>query len=102
MLDLKPVLGLEPDGSIKAHGKARGMTRARELMLKMVESAIPAGAQGVRFGIVLVGAPEVVEPLRRELGERFGDPEILVAPITPVLATHLGIGAWGIAYMVED
>ena len=25
-----------------------------------------------------------------------------VAPITPVIATHLGPGAWGIAYMVED
>jgi fatty acid-binding protein DegV len=28
--------------------------------------------------------------------------EILSAPATPVIATHLGIGAWGIAYMVED
>ncbi len=102
VLDLKPVLGLETDGSIRAYGKARGVQRARELMLKMVEGEIPAGARDVRFGIVHVGAPEVVEPLRRELGERFGDPEILVAPITPVLATHLGIGAWGIAYMVED
>ena len=102
VLDLKPVLGLEPDGSIKAYGKARGMQRARALMLKMVEDEIPAGATGVRFGIVHVGAPEMVEPLRRELRKRFGDPEILVAPITPVLATHLGLGAWGIAYMVED
>ena len=102
VLDLKPVLGIEPDGSIKAHGKARGMHRARELMLKMVEDEIPSGATGVRFGIVHVGAPEMVEPLRHELRKRFGDPEILVAPITPVLATHLGLGAWGIAYMVED
>ncbi len=102
VLDLKPVLGLEPDGSVKAYGKARGMRRARELILRMVEDGIPAGAKAVRFGIVHVGAPEVVEPLRRELGERFGGPEILVAPITPVLATHLGLGAWGIAYMVED
>jgi fatty acid-binding protein DegV len=28
--------------------------------------------------------------------------EILTAPVTPVIATHLGIGAWGLAYMVED
>ena len=101
LLDLKPVLGLEPDGTVKAYGKARGMHRARELMLRMVEDAVPAGAEHVRFGIVHAGAPEVVEPLKRELGERFGDPEILVAPITPVLASHLGLGAWGIAYMVE-
>ena len=32
----------------------------------------------------------------------MGGGEILNAPITPVLATHIGIGAWGVAYMVED
>jgi hypothetical protein len=26
----------------------------------------------------------------------------LVAPITPVIAAHTGIGAWGILYQVED
>ncbi len=101
VLDMKPVLGLAPDGTVKAYGKARGEDRARRLMLKMIEDEIPDGAGDVRFGIVHVGAPEVVEPLRRELRQRFGDPEILVAPITPVLATHLGLGAWGIAYMAD-
>ena len=28
--------------------------------------------------------------------------QILNARVTPVIATHLGIGAWGLAYMVED
>ncbi len=102
VLDLKPVLGLAPDGSVKACGKARGGERARKLMLRMIEDEIPAGAKDLRFGIVHAGAPELVEPLRGELRSRFGDPEILTAPITPVLATHLGLGAWGIAYMVED
>ena len=102
VLDLKPVLGLAPDGTVKAFGKARGTDRARALMLKLIGEEIPAGAREVRFGIVHAGAPEVVDPLRAELKARFDDPEILVAPITPVLATHLGIGAWGIGYMVED
>ena len=102
VLDLKPVLGLTPEGVIKAFGKARGAARARALMLKIVEDAVPADAKGVRFGIIHAGAPEVVEPLRADLKSRYGEREILVAPITPVLATHLGIGAWGIGYMVED
>ena len=102
VLDLKPVLGLAPGGKVKVYGKARGMNRARKLMLKMMDAEIPSGAKEVRFGIVHVGAPEVVEPLRAELRSRFGDAETMVAPITPVLATHLGIGAWGIGYMVGD
>jgi fatty acid-binding protein DegV len=47
--------------------------------------------------------PEIVEPIVTELRATFGDQvEILSAPATPVISTHLGTGAWGIAYMVED
>jgi len=51
---------------------------------------------------VHVGIPEIVPEVRELLVARYGNVEILNAPITPVLATHLGIGAWGLAYMVED
>ena len=40
--------------------------------------------------------------MRELLVARYGDVEILSAPVTPVIATHLGVGAWGVAYMVED
>lgn len=101
LLNVKPVLGLDRDGTVTAYGKAHGAGGARRLMLKMIEHRIPADATCVRFGIVHVGAPRVVERVRQALTNRFGEPEILVAPITPVLATHLGLGAWGIAYMPE-
>ena len=56
----------------------------------------------VRFGVIHVGEPQVVSEVRKHLVARYGDVEIINAPITPVIATHLGIGAWGVAYMVED
>lgn len=37
--------------------------------------------------------------LRAEYGDQV---EVLTAPVTPVIATHLGTGAWGVAYLVED
>lgn len=101
LLNVKPVLGLDRDGTVTPYGKAHGAGGARRLMLNMIERRIPADATCVRFGIVHVGAPRVVERVRHALTNRFGEPEILVAPITPVLATHLGLGAWGIAYMPE-
>ncbi|MDH3222869.1 MAG: DegV family EDD domain-containing protein [Gemmatimonadota bacterium] len=102
-LDLKPVLGLEPDGTVKAYGKARGESKVRALVLDMVAREIGPDPGRVRFGLVHVGAPEVLTPVEAELKERFGsDVEILTSPATPVIATHLGIGAWGVAYMVED
>lgn len=102
MLDLKPVLGLASDGTVKAHGKARGAARAKKMILDRVADAIPAGAKKVRFGVIHAAAPEMADQLRGELASRYEGAEILVAPITPVIATHLGAGAWGIAYTVED
>ncbi len=102
LLDLKPVLALGPDGKIRAMGKARGARRVQELLLEGILAEIPPGTEKVRFGIVHAGAPEVIEPLTAKLRARHPGAEILVSPITPVIATHLGLGAWGIGYMVED
>lgn len=102
VLDLKPVLGLAGDGSVRAYGKVRGARRAKELILDTVAEAIPPDARKYRFGVIHAAAPEMAQALRRELAGRYPGAEILIAPITPVIATHLGPGAWGIAYMVED
>ena len=102
VLDLKPVLGLAGDGSVKAYGKVRGARRARKLILDTVAEAIPPDARKYRLGVIHAAAAEMAEALRRELAVRYPGAEILIAPITPVIATHLGPGAWGIAYMVED
>ena len=102
VLDLKPVLGLAGDGKVKAYGKARGAARAKKMILDTVEAAIPPKAKKVRFGVIHAAAPEMAAQLRGELAARWEGAEILVAPITPVIATHLGPGAWGIAYTVED
>lgn len=102
ILDLKPVLGLAADGEVRAYGKARGAARAKRLILDKVAAAIPPGAKRVRFGVIHAAAPEMADQLRDELAARYEGAEILVAPITPVIATHLGPGAWGIGYTVED
>ncbi|MDE2805551.1 MAG: DegV family EDD domain-containing protein [Gemmatimonadota bacterium] len=102
ILDLKPVLGVGPDGRIKAYGKARGSSRARRLLMETVAAEIPDDVHKVRFGVVHVAAPETAQRVCEELRQRHGDAEILVSPITPTISTHLGPGAWGIAYMVED
>ena len=101
-LDLKPVLGVGPDGRIKAYGKARGPARARKLIMETVAAEIPPDVGKVRFGVVHVAAPEIASQVCEELTQRFGDAEILVSPITPTISAHLGPGAWGVAYMVED
>jgi fatty acid-binding protein DegV len=56
----------------------------------------------MRFGIFHVAIPEVLEEAAAELRQRWGEREVLTAACTPVIATHAGEGAWGVAWMVED
>lgn len=100
-LGIKPVLGMSPDGRVQPFGKGFGEAGARRALLSAVREQVPSGAR-VRFGVVHVGLPEIVETVSAELRATWGDRvEILSAPATPVISTHLGIGAWGLAYMVE-
>ena len=89
---------LEAQGQVRA----QGLARARTALMRVLREHIPASAR-VRFGIVQVGIPEFAAEIEQELRLAYGvDVEVLTAPATPVIATHLGIGAWGVAYMVED
>ncbi len=71
-------------------------------MLDELAERVPLGARNLRFGIIHVGYPEIVEPVMEQLRQRYGERDIIASPATPVLATHLGPGAWGLAYQWED
>jgi DegV family protein with EDD domain len=102
-LGIKPIMGMEPDGSVVPYSKAFGVRRARAEMMRVLRDHVPADAERVRFGVVHVGMPEIIDEMTVELRREYGaDVEVIGAPATPVIATHLGIGAWGLAYMVED
>jgi DegV family protein with EDD domain len=102
LLDIKPVLGLDPVGRVVSVAKVRGRANVLPKMLSALGSKVPRNARALRFGIIHVGAPEVVPPVAAALEERYGSRETIIAPATPVLATHLGPGAWGLAYQWED
>jgi hypothetical protein len=103
MLNVKPILELTGEGKVAPVSKVVGRRRAQTALLEALATRLPADVRRVRFGIVHVGADEIVAPVSGALRSHYGyDVEILASPATPVLATHLGVGAWGVAYMVED
>lgn len=102
-LGLKPILGMTAEGRVEAFGKAFGDDRARPELLRIVRDRVPDEVERVRFGVVHVAYPEIVQPVSETLRSIYGPKtEILSGPASPVISTHLGIGAWGVAYMVED
>jgi DegV family protein with EDD domain len=102
LLDIKPILGLNVEGRIQPYARVRGSKRVPGRMLDLLEERLPRTATSLRFGVIHVGRPEIADLLLPELTRRWGEREILVAPASPVLATHLGPGAWGLAWMLED
>jgi DegV family protein with EDD domain len=102
LLDIRPILGLGDDGTVHPIAKVRGRAHVSARMLDTLRARIPADAQRLRFGIVHVGCEDKAEAFAAEIRKEFGEHETIITPASPVLATHLGPGAWGVAYQVED
>ncbi len=102
LLDLKPVMGLDEAGTVMPLAKVRGRAKVLARMIDIVAARVPADARALRVGVIHVAAPEILEPVAAALRERFGPREIICAPASPVISVHVGPGAWGIAWMLED
>lgn len=103
LLDIKPVLDIDQTGKLLPIDRVRGRKNALPKMLEILERKVPRGAKKLRFGIMHVAAAEMLDPVSDEIRKRYGnDVDIITAGGTPIIGTHAGEGAWGIAYLVED
>jgi hypothetical protein len=102
LLDLKPILSLDAEGRVQRLARVRGSRNAPARILSLLEERVPRSARQVRFGVLHVDRPDIADTLLEELRQRYGERETFVAPLTPVLATHLGPDAWGLVYQLED
>jgi hypothetical protein len=101
-LGVKPIMALTKDGRAEPVDRARGPEAARTRILALLDRALTPRPGALRLGIAHGDIPEFAAALRDELVERYQPKEVLVSPITPVIAAHAGIGAWGVFYQVED
>jgi DegV family protein with EDD domain len=102
LLDIKPVLEVDDAGKLNPIAKVRGRRGVLPKMMELLEKRVPKGAKKVRFGIFHVACPEMVGEVEGEIRARWGNREVMSAAGTPIIATHAGEGAWGVAWMVED
>ncbi|HYW06210.1 MAG TPA: DegV family protein [Longimicrobium sp.] len=101
LLDIKPVLDINAEGKLVPIAKVRGRGAMLPKMLEILEGKVKPGTGKVRFGVMHVACPNILAEVVPEIRSRYGNVEVITAPGTPILATHAGAGAWGIAYMVE-
>src|SRR6185436_8908466 len=102
--NLKPVMVVTAEGAIAVTARVRGAAGARRRILELLDRALEQQGRPreVRLGVVHGDIPEFAEAMRAELVARYQPRQCLLAPITPVIAAHAGVGAWGVFYQVED
>lgn len=102
LLDIKPVLEVDDAGKLNPVAKVRGRPKVMPKVMELLADRVPKGAKKLRFGVFHVACPEIVDEVVREVRGRWGNREVMTAAGTPIIATHAGEGAWGVAWMVED
>lgn len=101
MLNLKPLLELR-DGKIEAVEKVRTLSKTIDRLLDLVEAKLDQEKGPVRLCAIHANTPSDAEELLNRAVKRIPSSRVsdaVISTISPVLGTHTGPGALGLAYM---
>ncbi len=96
MLNLKPLIGMQ-DGEVVALGVARGLNKAYEKMVDLVQASINPG-QKIKIAYLHAGASEQIQLLKNKVESRLECAETFTAELCPALMVHTGPGTTGLCY----
>ena len=96
VLSIKPILHLL-DGKVESLASVRTKRKAVAHLLDLVGKESGWGPQ-VHYGVIDAVAPETANKMFDEIKEHGEPAELLRGGISPVIGTHLGPGAVGIAF----
>ena len=96
MLKIKPLIGME-DGVIVPLGQVRSRSKAYEMMVEMIETAVGPGGK-IKIAYVHAAASEEADKIKSLVEERLTCVESLVAELSPALGVHTGPGTAGLCY----
>ncbi|HOE01642.1 MAG TPA: DegV family protein [Anaerolineaceae bacterium] len=101
MLNMKPILELR-DGRIEAVERVRTIGKATERLLDLVEQRVGTAQGPVRLCVVHANAEKEGQALLERAIKRFPSSlvtDAVLSTVSPVLGTHAGPGALGVAFM---
>ncbi|MCX6054913.1 MAG: DegV family protein [Chloroflexi bacterium] len=101
VLNLKPLLELR-DGKIEAVEKVRTLSKTIDRLLDLVEAKLENGKGPFRICAIHANAPREAEELLERAIKRISASlvsDAVISVVSPVLGTHTGPGALGLAYM---
>ena len=96
LLNIKPIIAIE-EGKVNSIVKVRGLKAGYESVLSYSEKDGIDTRYPVYFGHSNI--PEAAEELKHTATERFGLKNVRLSDIGPIVGTHAGPGATGIAFI---
>lgn len=97
LLQIKPILYFNKEGQIDVFDKVRSRSRAWQRVLDELLRALSTGKH-YRICVMHVNIPQEGLVLLNELQVRFPEHEIRLFEAGPVIATHVGAGAFGLTF----
>jgi DegV family protein with EDD domain len=90
LLNIKPILSIDPDGEVVAVERVRGQKKA---MARIVE-LLGAGLSGrpIHLNVAHSNNPEAAEQLRKLIEQQFEVSSVAYIALGPVIGTHAGPG----------
>lgn len=97
LLQIKPILFVNKQGQIDVFDKVRSRAKAWDRVREQLNNALKIGRR-YRICVQYVGIPDIGERIANELREHYPQHEIRIFEAGPVIATHVGPGAFGISF----
>lgn len=97
ILNIKPILTIK-DGKVVVVDKARGIKKAFSIVIDiMKQKGHDISSQSI--GIANANCPETVSELKLAIIGEFGSAQFIDTKVGSVIATHVGPGAFGVAFI---
>jgi len=97
VLDIKPVLHMDPEGHIMPYDKARGLKGAQHKLISIMEKNY-VGLSSPTVGICHSQVPEIAAYLKECMQEKFGVQDVIIGEIGPVIGAHVGAGTFSVFF----
>ena len=97
LLQIKPILYFNERGEIDVYDKVRSQIKAWQRVKDELKRAVSSG-KTYRICVQHVGIPEEGQRIVEELQGNFPGHDIRLFEAGPVIATHVGPGAFGLVY----
>lgn len=99
LLNVKPILTVE-DGLIVPLDSVRTQKKALEKILELIEEKT-AGHKNVRIATLHANNPDTAQSILEKVAKRINPVEQIFSELSPVMGTHAGPGAIGLAYIYD-